>query len=126
MRRQAKQWRSISRALVLVVRYSDRLVSNIVRVLYHNLLSLSLLLYILVTGQVAAVLDRIGCTSSNTLFAQSICPDEINHEEDGITRLFQAHLGEVFHMGGLAGISSPFTSNINVISLIDTNMSFGI
>jgi hypothetical protein len=53
------------------------------------------------------MLDRIGCTSSNTLFAQSICPDEINHEEDDLTHLFHAHLGEVFHMGGLAGILYP-------------------
>jgi hypothetical protein len=53
---------------------------------------------------VDAALKRIGCTSDNTLFAQSVCPDEINHEEGDITRLFHAHLGEVFHMGGLAGI----------------------
>ncbi len=46
-------------------------------------------------------------TATNTLFAQSVCPDEINHECGDITNLFSEHLGEVFHMGGLAGL--PFT-----------------
>eukprot|EP01032_Pedospumella_encystans_P013319 gene13319-15341_t len=48
-----------------------------------------------------------GCTGENTLYAQSICPDEINHESGDITELFSKHMGEVFHMGGLGGI--PFT-----------------
>ena len=48
-----------------------------------------------------------GVTADNTLFAQSICPDEINHEKGDITTLFIDYLGEVFHLGGLAGI--PFT-----------------
>lgn len=61
----------------------------------------------MIIKQVAEVLKNIGCTNENTLFAQSICPDEINHEEDDITRLFQVHLGECFHLGGLGGI--PFT-----------------
>jgi hypothetical protein len=56
---------------------------------------------------VANVLDQLGCTDENTLYAQSICPDEINHEAGDITDLFSAYLGEVFHLGGLAGI--PFT-----------------
>ena len=56
---------------------------------------------------VANVLDQIGCTDDNTLYAQSICPDEINHEAGDITDLFATYLGEVFHLGGLAGI--PFT-----------------
>lgn len=48
-----------------------------------------------------------GCNGHNTLYAQSVCPDEINHESGDITELFAKHMGEVFHMGGLAGI--PFT-----------------
>jgi len=56
---------------------------------------------------VAEVLDQIGCTDDNTLYAQSVCPDEINHEAGDITDLFSTYLGEVFHLGGLAGI--PFT-----------------
>ena len=57
--------------------------------------------------RVARILEKIGCDADNTLFAQSICPDEINHEDGDITALMSAHLGEVFHMGGLAGV--PFT-----------------
>jgi hypothetical protein len=56
---------------------------------------------------VKPVIAKLGLTDDNTLFAQSICPDEINHEEGGIPNLFASYLGEVFHMGGLAGI--PFT-----------------
>lgn len=52
-------------------------------------------------------LQKRGCDSENTLFAQSICPDEINHDNADITTLFSKHMGEVFHMGGLAGV--PFT-----------------
>ena len=53
------------------------------------------------------VLLAHGINSDNTLFAQSVCPDEINHEVGDITSLLTRHLGEVFHMGGLAGV--PFT-----------------
>jgi len=53
-----------------------------------------------------ALLPR-GVNSENTLFAQSVCPDEINHEEGNITTIFSSFMGEVFHLGGLAGI--PFT-----------------
>ena len=56
---------------------------------------------------VAKTLERHGFTDDNTLFAQSVCPDEINHEKGDITELLSTHLGEVFHMGGLGGI--PFT-----------------
>lgn len=53
------------------------------------------------------VLEKNGLSPENTLFAQSICPDEINHEHGDITGLFSKYMGEVFHIGGLAGI--PFT-----------------
>ena len=56
------------------------------------------------------VVEKRGYTDDNTLFAQSICPDEINHEEGDITDLFTKYCGEVFHMGGLAGI--PFTGKV--------------
>lgn len=42
------------------------------------------------------VLLKKGCTAENTLYAQSICPDEINHESGDITELFSKHLGEVY------------------------------
>ena len=56
------------------------------------------------------VVEPRGYTDDNTLFAQSVCPDEINHEEGDITDLFTKYCGEVFHMGGLAGI--PFTGKV--------------
>ncbi len=54
-----------------------------------------------------AALHKNGCNEKDTLFAQSVCPDEINHENGDVTSLFKESLGEVFHLGGLAGI--PFT-----------------
>jgi hypothetical protein len=36
-----------------------------------------------------------------------MCPDEINHEEGDITDELATHFGEVFSLGGLAGI--PFS-----------------
>jgi hypothetical protein len=59
-----------------------------------------------VVNKVSKALDERGLGGANTLFAQSVCPDEINHENGDITTLLQAHLGEVFHLGGLGGI--PF------------------
>jgi hypothetical protein len=60
-----------------------------------------------ILAKVAPVIEKYGLTDDNTLFAQSVCPDEINHEEGDTPDLFAKYLGEVFHMGGLAGI--PFT-----------------
>jgi hypothetical protein len=44
--------------------------------------------------------------ADNTLFSHSTCPDEINHEEGDITLVLDEFFGEMFIMGGLAGI--PF------------------
>lgn len=41
------------------------------------------------------------------MFSHSICPDEINHEEGDITSELAKHFGEIFALGGLAGI--PFS-----------------
>lgn len=61
-----------------------------------------------ILAKVAPVIEKYGLTHDNTLFAQSVCPDEINHEEGDTPDLFAKYLGkQVFHMGGLAGI--PFT-----------------
>ena len=51
----------------------------------------------------------MGFTDDNTLFADSSCPDEINHDDpdEDITSLFQKRWGEVFSLAGLAGL--PFT-----------------
>jgi len=57
--------------------------------------------------RVAAILeDEYGFTPDNTLFGNSICPDEINFAPTGIARLMADHWGEVFPLGGLGG--APF------------------
>ena len=45
----------------------------------------------------------------NTLFCDSSCPDEINHDDplEDITTLFQQRWGSIFNLGGLGGL--PFT-----------------
>ena len=53
------------------------------------------------------VLKHLGCDGENTLFAQSLCPDEINHAKGDLADIFHDYMGEVFHLGGLAGV--PFT-----------------
>lgn len=59
--------------------------------------------------QVYEHLRKLGFTSENTLFADSSCPDELNHDDpqDSMTDLFHERWGNVFPLGGLAGI--PFT-----------------
>lgn len=47
---------------------------------------------------VSKVLQQKAYTPENTLYAQSVCPDEINHEEGDITNIFAEYLGEVFHL----------------------------
>ena len=42
-----------------------------------------------------AAVVNYGINSKNTLFAQSLCPDEINHEAGDIGDLFTKNLGEV-------------------------------
>ena len=53
-------------------------------------------------------LSNFGFTKDNTLFADSTCPDEINHvhTKDDVTSLFQQRWGKLFPLGGLAGL--PF------------------
>ncbi|CAB9500553.1 Inherit from NOG: Low-co2 inducible protein [Seminavis robusta] len=60
-----------------------------------------------ILDKVSVTIEARGLTPENTLYAQSVCPDEINHEPGDITNLFTEYLGEVFHLGGLGGI--PFT-----------------
>ena len=54
-------------------------------------------------------LVNLGFTIENTIFADSSCPDEINHDnpDEDLTSLMHARWGEHFSLGGLAGI--PFT-----------------
>lgn len=47
-------------------------------------------------------------TASNTVFGESTCPDELNHDSfTDISSKLGIQMGEVFMLGGLAGI--PFT-----------------
>jgi hypothetical protein len=61
------------------------------------------------TKLVKKTLEAYDVNSKNMLLTQSVCPDEINHEEGDITDLFIHEFGggKVFHLGGLAGI--PFS-----------------
>lgn len=52
-------------------------------------------------------LQLLGCNRSNTLFAASVCADEINHEHGDVCTAFEQHWGECFALGGLGGV--PFT-----------------
>ena len=51
----------------------------------------------------------MGFTDENTLFSDSSCPDEINHNDinEVIPSLFQRRWGQVFPLSGLGGL--PFT-----------------
>lgn len=51
-------------------------------------------------------LSARGFTKSNTLFATSVCPDEVNFADGEITELLKTRWGESFSLGGLAGV--PF------------------
>eukprot|EP00977_Amphora_coffeiformis_P024628 scaffold16502_cov177-Amphora_coffeaeformis.AAC.1 len=57
--------------------------------------------------KVKNVAGRLGLTRENSLFAKSICPDEINHEDGDLPDLLSRHFSHAFHLGGLAGV--PFT-----------------
>ena len=60
------------------------------------------------TGKFIKALVDIGFTPENTLYADSSCPDEINHDDpsEDITGLMQHHWGAIFPLSGLAGV--PF------------------
>ena len=53
-----------------------------------------------------AITKNLGMEKSNTLFSHSVCPDEINHEDNDITNKLRSHFNSVFSLGGLGGI--PF------------------
>jgi len=54
-------------------------------------------------------LSKKGMTPTNTVLTESSCPDELNHDNFGndMSQLMGNRWGEVFHLGGLAGV--PFT-----------------
>jgi len=51
-------------------------------------------------------LSKRGFTKDNTLFASSVCPDEVNFAESEITERLKKRWGEMFALGGLSGL--PF------------------
>jgi hypothetical protein len=56
-------------------------------------------------------MDSLGMDAANTILAESTCPDELNHDSlaSDISSRMSYDLGEVFILGGLAGV--PFTGN---------------
>lgn len=60
----------------------------------------------LMSGLVDDMLVKRGFTPDNTLFATSVCPDEINQQHGDLAALFHVFWGEHFPLGGLAGV--PF------------------
>lgn len=55
---------------------------------------------------VASTLAKRGFTARNTLFAHSVCSDEVNHKDEQLVDLMVSRWGEGFELGGLAGV--PF------------------
>ena len=60
-----------------------------------------------VVNAVIDITHSLGMSKDNTLFAHSVCPDEINHEDNDITVCLRDHFDSVFSLGGLGGI--PFS-----------------
>ena len=52
----------------------------------------------------------LGCTSANTLFASSVCVDELNHHPNSLNRCLADFWGGCFYMGGLGGL--PFVGKV--------------
>jgi len=52
-------------------------------------------------------LKKMGYTAENTLFATSVCPDEVNAKKGEVDDILSTRYGEYFSLGGLGGI--PFT-----------------
>lgn len=52
----------------------------------------------------------LGCNTNNTLFASSVCPDEINHHSGSISSRLSEFWGGCFFMGGLGGL--PFVGKV--------------
>lgn len=55
---------------------------------------------------IAGTLRERGFTPQNTLFAHSICSDEVNNRSEQLVPLMSKRWGEAFTLGGLAGL--PF------------------
>jgi len=54
----------------------------------------------------AHALMKLGICPDNTIFGQSICPDEINNEKGDLAYIMKQYWGSCFPMGGIGG--APF------------------
>ena len=63
-----------------------------------------------------------GSRPSNTLFACSVCPDEINHYPNSLNNRLSRVAGKCFYMGGLAGI--PFIGKVGY-NAFTSHMPYG-
>ena len=76
-------------------------------------------------------LHSLGFTARNTLFAHSVCSDEVNHKDEQLVDLMVSRWGEGFELGGLAGVpfagKSGFRAYLYVFSNFYSNfwLSFG-
>lgn len=63
-------------------------------------------------AQVFEVLKSLDIDAKKTILAESSCPDELNHDSfaSDIFDMMGNRYGEVFHLGGLAGV--PFTGGV--------------
>eukprot|EP00930_Biecheleria_cincta_P013349 TRINITY_DN11948_c0_g1_i1.p1 TRINITY_DN11948_c0_g1~~TRINITY_DN11948_c0_g1_i1.p1 ORF type:complete len:1564 (+),score=232.20 TRINITY_DN11948_c0_g1_i1:85-4776(+) len=57
-------------------------------------------------SRVASMLAPFSFTPANTIYSQSICPDEINNERTGLAHLMSQNWGKCFPMDGIGGV--PF------------------
>ena len=61
---------------------------------------------------IAKVLQSRGFTADNSLFAHSVCPDEVNAKSEELVSLLIRQWGEAFTLGGLGGV--PFAGKTGV------------
>ena len=54
----------------------------------------------------AVLKSKYDMDGDNTIYGQSICPDEINNEKGDLADIMKEYWGEVFPMGGIGG--APF------------------
>eukprot|EP00929_Paragymnodinium_shiwhaense_P020469 TRINITY_DN1363_c0_g2_i1.p2 TRINITY_DN1363_c0_g2~~TRINITY_DN1363_c0_g2_i1.p2 ORF type:complete len:312 (+),score=82.47 TRINITY_DN1363_c0_g2_i1:64-999(+) len=58
-----------------------------------------------VAERVKETLRPLGFNQENTIYSESICADEICHDEMQLTRLLTQHWGNVFTLGGIGGFA---------------------
>ncbi len=63
-----------------------------------------------IVRKIKNTVSSMGYNSENTLFASSVCVDEINHHSVSINRELADFLGGCFCMGGLGGL--PFVGKV--------------